>query len=106
MTCVMTDPGTGAIWLSTTRRPFRAEAHGHQVTFEFDKSGVVINRGRVQIDGKQVDERAVFYGESKISGRIDDRDFEVRFASGIAGQLKHVELRVAGEEIPLVEDQT
>jgi hypothetical protein len=87
-------------------KTFRAEAHGHQVTFEFDKSGVVINRGRVQIDGKQVDERAVFYGESKISGRIDDRDFEVRFASGIAGQLKHVELRVAGEEIPLVEDQT
>jgi hypothetical protein len=41
-------------------KTFRAEAHGHQVNFEFDKSGVVINRGRVQIDGKQVDQRAIF----------------------------------------------
>jgi hypothetical protein len=48
---------------------------------------------------------ATWHGESKISGRIDDRDFEVRFASGIVGQLKHVELTVAGKEIPLVEDQ-
>lgn len=43
------------------------------MTFEFDKSGVIVNRGRVQIDGKPVDQHAIFYGESKISGKIEDR---------------------------------
>jgi hypothetical protein len=88
-------------------KTYRATVGDHRVDFEFDKSGVVINRGRLFVDGRQVDQRAVHYGESTVSGELPDgRTFKVTFGSGFVGQLKHVELELGDDTIPLerVED--
>lgn len=88
-------------------KTYKADVGEHEVAFEFDKSGVIVNRGRLYLDGEELDKRAVHYGESTLTGRLPDgRSFKVEFASGFVGQLKSVELVLDDERIPLraVED--
>jgi hypothetical protein len=88
-------------------KTYRATVGEHEVDFEFDQSGVVVNRGRLFVDGHQLDQRAVHYGESTVSGELPDgRTFKVEFGSGFVGQLKHVELVLDGEKIPLERVET
>ncbi len=83
-------------------RTYRAAFGEHEIDFEFDRSGVIVNRGRLLIDGVKVDQSAVHYGESAVHGQLDDgRGFKVSFGSGVVGQLKHVELRLGDETIPM-----
>jgi hypothetical protein len=83
-------------------KSYKATTGGHEIEFEFDKTGVVVNRGRVFVDGDLVDQKLVHYGETNVRGRLPDgRDFRVDFGSGFVGQLKSLELTVAGESIPL-----
>lgn len=81
---------------------YRAAVGETQVDFEFDQSGIVINRGKLYVDGHKVDQSSVHYGESSVSGALPDgRPFRVEFGSGFVGQLKHVELVLGDETIPL-----
>lgn len=85
-------------------KTYRAEVGEHSVDFEFDRSGVVINRGRLIIDGQEVAERAVFWGNTEVRGALPDgREFTVEFGSGFVGQLKRVELVLDGERTDLEE---
>ena len=83
-------------------KTYGADVGGHKVEFEFDKSGVVVNRGRIYVDGTELDKRAVFWGKSDLHGELPDgRSFKVEFGSGFFGQLTSVELELDGEHIPL-----
>jgi len=85
-------------------KTYKASVGEHEVEFEFDKTGVIVNRGRLYLDGEELDSRAVHYGESTVRGKLPDgRAFKVEFGSGVVGQLKHVELVLADERIPLEE---
>lgn len=85
-------------------KTYRAEVGEHEVVFEFDKSGVIVNRGRLYLDGEELDKRAVHYGESTLTGKLPDgRPFKVEFGSGFVGQLKFVELVLGDERITLTE---
>ncbi len=83
-------------------KTYKAAVGEHEVAFEFDKTGIIVNRGRLYLDGVELDKRAVHYGESTLSGKMPDgRAFKVEFGSGLVGQLKFVELVLDGERIPL-----
>lgn len=83
-------------------KTYKAEVGGHEVAFEFDKSGVVVNRGRLYLDGHELDKRTVHWGDSTLTGKMPDgRSFKVEFGSGFVGQLKFVDLVLDGERIPL-----
>lgn len=85
-------------------KTYSAEVGGHQVEFEFDKSGVIVNRGRLYLDGSELDKRAVHWGDSTLTGKLPDgRPFKVEFGSGFVGQLKFVDLLLGDERIPLLE---
>jgi len=74
----------------------------HEV--EFDKTVVIVNRGRLYVDGRELHKRAVHYGESTVRGELlDRRPFKVEFGSSFVGQLKHVDLVLGDERIPLEE---
>lgn len=88
-------------------KTYRAAVGEHEINFEFDRSGVVINRGRLVVDGQQVAERAVVWGSTNVRGELPDgRTFTVEFASGSVGQLKRVELVLEGERIDLKDTTT
>lgn len=88
--------------MSFTMQTYRADVDGHEIDFEFDRSGVVVNRGRLLIDGAKVDQSAVHYGESALHGELSDgRNFKIEFGSGFVGQLKHVDLELDGQQIPM-----
>lgn len=81
---------------------YKAAVGEHEVAFEFDKTGIIVNRGRLYLDGVEIDKRVVHYGESTVSGKLPDgRAFKVEFGSGLVGQLKFAELVLDGERIPL-----
>lgn len=83
-------------------KTYRADVGGHEIHFEFDRSGVVVNRGRLVVDERQVDSRAVHWGETNVRGELPDgRTFTVEFESGFVGQLKTVVLVLDGERIDL-----
>jgi hypothetical protein len=83
-------------------KTYRADVGGHEVNFEFDRTGVVVNRGRLIIDEREVDSRALFWGKSNVRGELrDGRAFTVEFESGAVGQLKNVVLVLDGERIDL-----
>ncbi len=83
-------------------RTYSANVDEHKVEFEFDKSGVVVNRGRLYLDGKELDKRAIYWGKSDLHGELPDgRAFKVEFGSGFFGQLTSVELELGGDRIPL-----
>lgn len=83
-------------------KTYKADVGEHEISFDFDRSGVIVNRGRLFVDGKQVDDRAVFWGDSAVSGELSDgRSFKVEFGSGFVGQLKKLELVVGDERIDL-----
>lgn len=83
-------------------RTYSAEVGGHKVEFEFDRSGVVVNRGRLYVDGKELDKRAVAWGKTDLRGELPDgRSFKLDFGSGFFGQLTSVELEHGDERIPL-----
>ncbi len=83
-------------------KTYRAAVGEHEVTFEFDKTGIIVNRGRLYLDGAEIDKRAVHYGDSSVSGKLPDgQAFKVEFGSGLVGQLKFVELVLDGERIAL-----
>lgn len=85
-------------------KTYKASVGEHEVEFEFDKTGVIINRGRLYVDGTEFDKRAVHFGESTLTGKLPDgRSFKVEFGSGFVGQLKFVELVLGDERIPLEE---
>lgn len=85
-------------------KTYAAESGGHRIEFEFDKSGVIVNRGRLFIDGRQVDRKTVHYGESRVRGQLPDgRSVSVDFGSGFVGQLKSLRLEIDGAEVELHE---
>ncbi|MEJ7824770.1 MAG: hypothetical protein WKF48_05045 [Solirubrobacteraceae bacterium] len=85
-------------------KTYKAAVGEHEVAFEFDRTGVIVNRGRLYVDGAELDKRAVHYGESTLTGKLPDgRSFKVEFGSGFVGQLKFVELVLDDERIPLEE---
>ncbi len=81
---------------------YKAEVGDHEVEFAFDKSGVIVNRGRLYLDGSELDKRAVHWGDSTLTGKLPGgRPFNVEFGSGFVGQLKFVDLVLGDERIPL-----
>ena len=46
-------------------KTYTAAVGEHEVAFEFDKSGVIVNRRRLYLDGVEIDKRAVHYGERR-----------------------------------------
>jgi hypothetical protein len=70
----------------------------------FDKSGVIVKRGRLFVDGEQVDHRAVHWGDTSVRAKLaDGRQVKVGFGSGFVGQLKFVRLELDGEPVELRE---
>lgn len=65
-------------------KTYSADVGEHKVEFEFDKSGVVVNRGRLYLDGKELGQRAVHWGESDLHGEMPDgRPFKGRVWLGL-----------------------
>ena len=59
-----------------TTKSYKALTGEHEIEFEFefefDRPGVVVNRGRLFLDGQKVDEKLVRYGETIVRGRLPD----------------------------------
>lgn len=86
-------------------KSYVASEGGHRIEFEFDKTGVIVNRARLYIDGDKVDEKMLHYGESNVRGKLaDGREVKVDFGSGFVGQLKSLTLHVDGSEVELHEE--
>ena len=88
-------------------KSFVATEGGHRIEFEFDKTGVIVNRARLFVDGAELDRKAVHYGETNVRGTLPDgRELKVDFASGFVGQLKDLSATLDGQPIELREEQS
>ena len=94
--------GIGGVMPLYDTKTYHADVGGHEVHFEFDRTGVIVNRGRLIIDGREVDSRSLFWGASNVRGELPDgRAFTVEFESGTVGQLKKVVLVLDDQRIDL-----
>jgi hypothetical protein len=75
-------------------KAYGAEVDGHDVAIEVDKKLMVLNRVRLYIDGKKVDEASVFYGDKTLEATTDT-GFHVAVAinSGGAGALTRAQVK-------------
>ncbi len=69
---------------------------GHQISLEFDQKMLVMNRVRLSVDGQEVDEISVVYGEKELSTTLaDGTEVVVHLHSGLVGELVRPQLRLA-----------
>lgn len=67
---------------------------GHDVELEFDKKLIFINRARLRVDGAEVEQVSVLYGEKDLTATLDDGTrIEVRLHSGMVGELTRAQIR-------------
>lgn len=82
---------------------------GHLIEVENDYSLIVVNRERLFIDGRMVDERSVFLGDTRLHGELRDGDavwsVMVEVSVGFFGGLERCVLIEGGTEYPLSEEK-
>ena len=73
---------------------YGASLNGHEVELEFDTALQVLNRARLFVDGKQLDNVNVFYGEKDLTATLaDDTTIALRIHSGMMGELTRAQIR-------------
>lgn len=73
---------------------FGATLAGHDVELDFDKKLIFINRARLRVDGAEVEQVSVLYGEKDLTTTLDDgTHIEVRLHSGMVGELTRAQIR-------------
>lgn len=67
---------------------------GHDVELEFDTKLIFINQARLRVDGAEVEQRSVLYGEKDLTATLEDGTrIEVRLHSGMVGELTRAQIR-------------
>lgn len=67
---------------------------GHDIVLEFDQKLGVLNRAQSLVDGTQVDQASVVYGEKELVATLaDDVEVRIRLHSGMVGELTRAQLR-------------
>lgn len=75
---------------------YRATFGDHAVELEFDRDLVVLNRARLFVDGAQVDETAMVYGERDLTATTPDgARIHVTVGSGMVGEPQRPQLEGA-----------
>jgi hypothetical protein len=84
---------------------YGASVDGHEVEVEFDKKLLVLNRATLFVDGTEVDEASVFYGEKELKAALPDGgEVAVTIDSGGVGELTRAQARRGdGAWVDLVE---
>jgi len=73
---------------------YATEVDGHDVAIEFDKKLLVVNRVRLYVDGAQVDEAKVVYGDKTLgTTTADGVRVEVTIDSGGGGELTRAQAK-------------
>ena len=67
--------------------------NGHDVELEFDTKLQVLNKARLFVDGKQLDDVNVLYGEKDLSATLaDGTAITLRIHSGMVGELTRAQM--------------
>lgn len=73
----------------------------------FEKKRIVLNKARLFVDGKEVDQANMFYGDKKLTATTEDgTQIIVAVDSGMMGEMTRAQVREAdGSWIDLEERQ-
>lgn len=75
-------------------KTYGADVDGHAVALTFDKKLLVVNRAKLSVDGTEVDEAQVLYGEKTLSTDLaDGTTIEVSIDSNATGALTRAQVR-------------
>ena len=75
---------------------YRATFQDHEVELEFDRDLVVLNRARLFVDGTQVDDTRMVYGERDLTATTaDGARIHVTVGSGMVGEPQRPQLELA-----------
>ncbi|MCY7401836.1 MAG: hypothetical protein LH477_12955 [Nocardioides sp.] len=73
---------------------YDATLGGHAIVLEFDQKLAVLNRARLLVDGVQIDEASVVYGERELEATlVDGVEVKIRLHSRMLGELTRAQLR-------------
>lgn len=86
---------------------FAGQVEGHEVVLDSDESLVVVDRLRLFIDSRLVDERKSIGGTMKMQATVDDRLWDVEVRSGaVIGSVKAVSVSVDGRATTALRDES
>lgn len=73
---------------------YGASVDGHEVEIEFDKKLLVLNRARLFVDGQQVDDANLFYGDKELTTTLPDGGtVAVVVDTGMVGEMTRAQVR-------------
>ena len=79
--------------MAVLKARYRAEVDGRDIEIEFDRRRIVLNEVRLFVDGEQVDQGSIFYGDKELTARVGGSEVTVVVTSGMVGELTRAQVR-------------